>query len=63
MSTKRTSSPATVAQGVAMPMQPQDLKVKVGLPIPAWFAYTTCTVLIIAALFSIVFPILVKLVL
>lgn len=63
VSTKRTSSPATVAQGVAMPMQPQDLKVKVGLPIPAWFAYTTCTVLIIAALFSIVFPILVKLVL
>lgn len=63
VSAKRTSSPAQVVQGASMPMQPQDVKVKVGLPIPPWFAYTTCIVLIIAALFSIIFPILVKFVL
>lgn len=63
VSAKRTSSPAPMAQGVAMQYQPQDVKVKVGLPIPAWFAYTTCAVLIVAGLFSIIFPILVKFVL
>lgn len=43
-----------------IPQQPQNLKVKVNLPIPPWLAFTTCGVLIIAGLFSIIYPILVK---
>ena len=42
------------------PQQPQDLKVKVNLPLPRWLAFTTCGVLIAAGLFSIVYPLLLK---
>ena len=48
------SSHGTVEQ------RPQDVKVKVNLPIPSWLAYVTCGVLIIAGLFSIIFPLLSK---
>ena len=40
--------------------RPQDVKVKVNLPVPSWLAYVTCGVLIAAGLFSIVFPLLMK---
>jgi len=39
----------------------RDVNVDVKYPMPAWLAYTTCGVLIIAGVFSIMFPILVKL--
>lgn len=42
------------------PRQPQDMKVKVNLPVPRWLAFTTCGVLIIAGLFSIIYPLLIK---
>lgn len=38
--------------------QPPEIKVKVNPPVPHWLAYTTCFVLIAAALFSIVYPFL-----
>ena len=58
--------PAAVVQGAReatlfdSPQQPQDLKVKVNLPVPRWLAFTTCGVLIAAGLFSIIYPLLVK---
>ena len=56
---------ATVPQTVMQPSlfdnpQPQDLKVKVNLPVPRWLAFTTCGVLIAAGLFSIIYPLLLK---
>ena len=42
------------------PQQPQDVKVKVNLPVPRWLAFTTCGVLIAAGLFSIIYPLLIK---
>lgn len=58
--------PATVVQSVReptlfdAPQQPQDVKVKVNLPIPRWLFFTTCGVLIAAGLFSIIYPLLIK---
>lgn len=58
--------PAATAQGVREatlfdnPQHPQDVKVKVNLPVPRWLAFTTCGVLIAAGLFSIVYPLLIK---
>ncbi|HPD48481.1 MAG TPA: hypothetical protein PLY61_16465 [Anaerohalosphaeraceae bacterium] len=58
--------PASAAQGVREatlfdnPQQPQDVKVKVNLPVPRWLAFTTCGVLIAAGLFSIIYPLLIK---
>ena len=58
--------PAAAAQGVREatlfdnPQQPQDVKVKVNLPVPRWLAFTTCGVLIAAGLFSIIYPLLIK---
>lgn len=58
--------PAAVTQGVRdttlldNPQQPQDVKVKVNLPVPRWLAFTTCGVLIAACLFSIIYPLLIK---
>lgn len=58
--------PASAAQGIKEaslfdnPRQPQDVKVKVNLPVPRWLAFTTCGVLIIAGLFSIIYPLLIK---
>jgi len=40
--------------------RPQDVKVKVNLPIPSWLAYTTCSILIVASLFSIIFQLITK---
>lgn len=58
--------PAAIVQGAReatlfdSPQQPQDLKVKVNLPVPRWLAFTTCGVLIAAGLFSIIYPLLIK---
>lgn len=41
------------------PME-HDMKVTVKMPMPAWLLYVTCSLLLIASIFSIVFPILVK---
>lgn len=41
--------------------RPNDVKVKVNLPVPRWLAFTTCGVLIVAGLFSIIYPLLIKL--
>ena len=41
------------------PME-RDMKVTVKMPMPAWLLYVTCSLLLIASIFSIVFPILVK---
>lgn len=41
--------------------QPEDMKVNVNMPIPKWLAYTTCSVLIVAGLFSIIYPLIIKL--
>ncbi len=38
----------------------RDMKVTVKMPMPAWLLYVTCSLLLIASIFSIVFPILVK---
>ena len=61
-----SKKPATVVSGVKEPtlfdnpQQPQDVKVKVNLPVPRWLAFTTCGVLIAAGLFSIIYPLLIK---
>lgn len=58
--------PAAASHGVRevspfdIPPQPQDVKVKVNLPVPRWLAFTTCGVLIAAGLFSIIYPLLIK---
>ena len=41
------------------PQPPQDVKVKVNLPIPRWLVFTTCGVLIAACLFSIIYPLII----
>lgn len=38
----------------------RDMKVTVKMPMPSWLLYVTCSLLLIASVFSIVFPILVK---
>ena len=60
MSKRSAGVPQTVYQPSLFdsPQQPKDLKVKVNLPIPRWLAYATCGVLIIAGLFSILYPLL-----
>ena len=59
---KKTSAAATVPTHIAEPglfdNQPKDMKVNVKLPVPSWFAYTTCGVLISAGLSTIVFIII-----
>lgn len=61
--------PAAVTQGIKEPtlfdrpsqqQQPQDVKVTANLLVPRWLAFTTCGVLIVAGLFSIVYPLLIK---
>ena len=60
--TKRSAAvPQTVMQQSLFDNpQPQDLKVKVNLPVPRWLAFTTCGVLIAAGLFTIIYPLLLK---
>lgn len=59
--TQLMSKQQTVTQAPMYDYQPtQDVRVKVNLPIPRWLAFITCGVLIIAGLFSIVYPLLIK---
>lgn len=62
MSKRSSGIPQNVVQQSLFdtPQQPQDLKVKVNLPVPRWLAFTTCGVLIAAGLFSILYPLLLK---
>ena len=61
MSKRSAAVPQTVTQQSLFDNpQPQDLKVKVNLPVPRWLAFTTCGVLIAAGLFSIIYPLLLK---
>ena len=61
MSKRSAGVPQTVMQPSLFDNpQPQDLKVKVTLPVPRWLAFTTCGVLIAAGLFSIIYPLLLK---
>ena len=61
MSKRSAAVPQTVTlQSLFDNPQPQDLKVKVNLPVPRWLAFTTCGVLIAAGLFSIIYPLLLK---
>ena len=61
MSKRSSGVPQTAMQHSLLDnSQPQDLKVKVNLPVPRWLAFTTCGVLIAAGLFSIIYPLLLK---
>lgn len=58
VSKKSVAAPAHFADSGLFDNQQKDMKVSVKLPIPKWFAYTTCGVVIAAGLAAIAFIII-----